>query len=141
MPTGERDKQNTWGDLKMLVEKGFISEVEQWLVNADDNDDDVIVDVNPDDSKANVASKRSNRTCSGKNRNKSGKTTSFARIKAVAEKAVLLVRAAALKGKRDLEAQEEQRRRKREQLELDAKIATSTAELAVLQAVSVCLSD
>lgn len=59
----------------------------------------------------------------------------------MAEKAVLLVRAAALKEKHDLEAQEEQLRRKREQLELDAKIATSTAELAVLQTVSDCLSD
>lgn len=42
MSTEERDKQNTWVDTKMLVEKGFISEVEQWLVNTDDNDDDVI---------------------------------------------------------------------------------------------------
>lgn len=38
MPTDERDKQNTWVAAKMLVEQGFISEVEQWLTKTDDND-------------------------------------------------------------------------------------------------------
>ena len=91
MSTEESDKQNTWFAAKMLVENGFISEVEKWLANdhcGEDGDE-----VHPDDSISNVASRHSHRksTCSGKSSNKSGKTTASSRIKAEAESSLRLM--------------------------------------------------
>ena len=138
MSAEESGKQNTWFAAKMLVENGFIDDVKQWLRNNENGGD--VVDVHPDDSISNVASKRSHQksVCSGKSSNKSGQTTTSARIKVEAEKAAILARSAALKGKHALEKQEAELRRQREQLELDAEIAASTAKLAVLQTASEC---
>ncbi|KAL0148095.1 hypothetical protein M9458_056635, partial [Cirrhinus mrigala] len=61
-------------------------------------------------------------------------TASSARIKAEAERAALVARVASLKGSHALEEQEQQLRRKREQLDLEAELAASTAKLAVLEA-------
>lgn len=134
MVTDEREKQDTWFAAKMLVENDYIVNVQNWLTNngTDENE------VHPDDSISNVASRHSHRksTCSGKSSYKSGKSIVSARIKMEAEKAALLARATALKEKHALEAQEEELRRKKEQIEMDAKIAASTAKLAVFQAAS-----
>lgn len=67
---------------------------------------------------------------------KSGRssTTSSAVRKAAAERAALVARAAALAAKHALDEQELQLKNKREQLDLEAEIAASTAKLAVLQA-------
>lgn len=83
---------------------------------------------------SNVASKHSSRksSCGGKS-----STTSSARIKAEADRAALLAHVAALKEKHALEEQEQQLKRRREQLELEAMLAASTAKLAVLQASDV----
>lgn len=77
-------------------------------------------------------------TCSGKHSHNSAKPKASSRVKAEAEKAALLARAAALKKKNALEAQEEQLRRKREQLDMDAAIAASSAKLEVYQGTSEC---
>lgn len=51
MDTEGKEKQNTWFAAKMLVEKGFISHVKQWLIDTGDNVDNVDDDdvVNPDE--------------------------------------------------------------------------------------------
>lgn len=138
MPTEESEKQNTWFSAKMLVENCFIDDVKQWLSN-NENVGGVLDDVNPGDSISNVASKRSHQKSSGSGKShKSGQTAVSAHIKAEAEKAALLARSAMLKEKHALEEQEAELKRKREQLELDAEIAASTAKLAVLQTASEC---
>lgn len=64
---------------------------------------------------------------------KNGRSSiSSKRIQAEAEKAALEAHAAALHKKHVLEEQAEQLRRKKEQLEIDTEIASSTAKLAVL---------
>lgn len=73
--------------------------------------------------------------CSGKSHSiKSGPTTAAARIKAEAERAALLME------KHVLEAQDEQLRKIRGLLEIEAEISASAAKLAVFQAASECLS-
>ncbi len=141
MSAEEGEKQYTWLAAKMLVENGFIDGVKEWLKN-NENGGDVVEDVHPEDSISNVSRKRSHQksTHSRKSSNKIGHTTASAYIKAEAEKAALLARAAALKDKHTLEVREAQLRRKREQLELDAEIAASKAKLAVLQCASGCSS-
>ncbi len=79
----------------------------------------------------NVASKHASRRSSSGGKSS---TTSSARIKAETDRAVPLARVAALKEKRALEVQEQKLKRRREQLELEAKLAASTAKLAVFQA-------
>lgn len=131
----------------MLVENGFIADVESWLktnlVDVGEYDADGVDDeVHPDDSVSNVASKNSQckSTSSSKHTHNSVKSTASSPIKADAEKAARFARAAALKEKHALEAQEEQLRRKREQLVMNAEIAASIAKLAVYKAASECSS-
>lgn len=129
-------------------------------VNGDDNDEQEVqvetavnggngeeeVHVEPHDSISNIESRISSKRSSSKS------TTSSACIKAEADKAALMARAAALREKHALEEQEhllrkrmeEQKhameeqehllRRRKEQLELDTELAATTARLAVLQA-------
>lgn len=89
--------------------------------------------IQPEDSISNVQS-INHRSCIGSSI--SGSSTSSARLRARAEQAALLARAAALKDKHALEEQELTLRRKREQLELDTEIAATHAKLAVLQVAS-----
>lgn len=85
--------------------------------------------VNQHDSVSNIGSKRSHKSV------RSGRSsTSSARVKAEIERAALIARAAALQERHALEEQEQQLRRRREQLEVDAELAASAAKLAVLQA-------
>lgn len=59
------------------------------------------------------------------------------RVKAEADRAALLAHVAVLKKMHVLEEQQQQLKRKREELELEALLAASTAKLAVLQASDV----
>lgn len=99
------------------------------MSNANENGN-VVDDINPNDSVSNISKHSSHRS---RNSARSS-TASSAAIKAEAEKAALVALAAALKEKHALEEQEQQLKRKREQLDLEAEIAASTAKLAVLQA-------
>lgn len=159
LPSDEATKHDVWFKAKMLNVTDFIVKVKQWLVNVqsclDDDDKDEMGDrvekntgaedepgvddkeetVAPHDSISNVESRRSSKGSSHKSSKGSYSSTSSARIKAQADQAALLARAAALKGKHALEEEEFLLRRKKEQLELDTEIAASTARLAVLQAV------
>lgn len=127
----------------MPIDNGFNVDVESWLktnfANFGDNDSDDNVDdeVHSNDSICCQHSQWKS-TCSGKHSHNSAKSTALSRIKAEAEQAALLARAAALKEKNALEAQEDQLRRKREQLDIDAEIPASTAKVAVYQAASEC---
>lgn len=99
------------------------------MSNANENGN-VVDDINPNDSVSNISKHSSHRS---RNSARSS-TASSAAIKAEAEKAALVALAAALKEKHALEEQEQQLKRKGEQLDLEAEIAASTAKLAVLQA-------
>ena len=93
----------------------------------------VVDDIGPNDSISNVGSK-----CSSKGSGASkGSSTASARIKAEADKAALVARATGLKERHALEEQEQQLRRRREQLDLEAEIAATNARLAVLQSFDV----
>ncbi len=140
LPGDELERQQTWFKAKMLINNDFINDLQKWLTQTFNNDDknrssqvendknenEVIDDdVLPEDSVSNVASKLSSKLSAGSR--KSSSSTASLRIKAEAERAALVARAAALKGKHLLEEQEQQLRRKREQLELEAEIAATTA--------------
>ncbi len=143
MPQEEMDKQNTWFRAKKAKEEDFHLQVKQWLsaksdvinVHSEDGLSNVVSsnvndDVQPDDSVSNVESKHSRTS------RQSGKSTVSEHIRAEAERAALLVKAASLKERQALEAQEEELRRKRQQLEIDAELAASAAKLAVLDSAS-----
>lgn len=128
MAPDEKEKQNIWFKAKMLSNNECISQVQMWVSNNEGgtyggNDDGI----NPNDSVSNVMSKCS----SGKSVKSS--TSSAARV-AEAERAALVARAAALKERHVLEEQEQQLRRKREQLDMEAEIAATNAKLSVLYA-------
>ena len=93
----------------------------------------VVDDISPNDSVSNVGSKLSSKG----SRASGGSSTASARIIAEADKAALIARATALKERHALEEQEQQLRRKREQLDLEAEIAATNAKLAVLQSSEV----
>ena len=149
LPEDEATKHDTWYKAKMLNVNDFIADVGKWLRKTqsspadDDVTDDVTSDnhdkedvqVEPHDSISNVESKIGSKRSShkGSKSSISSSSTSSARIKAEADKAALMARAAALKEKHALEEQGESLRRKKEQLELDTEIAASSARLAILQ--------
>ncbi|KAI2646661.1 NEDD4 family-interacting protein 2 [Labeo rohita] len=100
--------------------------------------------IEPHDSISNVSLR-----VSGKKRHRMGSSitnssssskssTASERIRAEAERAALLACAAALKEKHALEEQEYLLKRKKEQLELETKIAVANAKLTVLQGSSSC---
>ena len=90
-------------------------------------------DVKPSDSISNVASRSSKKRSSAGSRS-SVSSTSSARIKAEADVAALMARQKLLKDKHALEEQEEQIRKRKEQLGLQMEIAASIAKVKVLQA-------
>lgn len=95
----------------------------------------IVDNVNPEDSVSNVSSRGSSRRSLT-----SGSSTSNARKLAMAEQAALTEKAAALRRRHELEAQEERirqeaekLRKQKEQMELDALIAAAAARLSVLE--------
>ncbi|XP_037394066.1 uncharacterized protein LOC119263286 [Pygocentrus nattereri] len=96
--------------------------------------------INPDDSISNIKTGVSNKSYSHKESHSSSRSKRsshssilFARLQAEAERAALVARAASLKEKHTLEEQVEVLRRKKEQMDLDADLAASTAKLSVLK--------
>lgn len=113
----------------MEEDQGGSSQIE----NNDKNENEDMVDVLPEDSVSNVASKHSSGQSFGSKKSSTCSTAS-AHIKAETERAVLVARAAALKEKHLLEVQEQQLGRRRQQLELEAEIAASTTKIVFFQA-------
>lgn len=140
LPDVEREKHDTWFKAKMMFNEMVISDVKTALAGSelgicDCKTNDVTNNVNkneidPDDSASNL-SKRSSKgsTCSSH-----CSTASSARIQAEAERAALLEESRILKEKHAIEEQEQQLKRKKEQLEIDAKLAATAARIAVLEA-------
>ena len=138
----------------MLNVNDFIADVGKWLCKPPKCPDDDVADyvpndnheqeeivIGPHDSISNVISNKGSKLSSHKSRKSNKSSTSSACIKAEAEKAALIARAAALKEKHALQEQEESLRRKREQLELDTEIAASSARLAILQSCGSHVSE
>ncbi|KAJ0068359.1 hypothetical protein NL108_005935 [Boleophthalmus pectinirostris] len=137
LPDVEKEKHNVWFKAKMIANEVFISDVKACLagsefltfdanVNTDDRNYDN--EIHPHDS-ASMCSEMSKRTmckshCS---------TASSALIQVEAERAALLEEARILKEKHAIEEQEQQLKRRKEQLELEAKLAASAAKIAVLE--------
>ena len=97
LPHEEKEKHATWFKAKMLSNDECIADAKLWVSYNEGNaheteNDNVLDDINPNDSVSNVGSKRSSQR-SGKS-----STTSSARIKAEADRAALVARFAALKG-------------------------------------------
>lgn len=117
---------------------GFIQDVNVWFSEVGWHKKHTIAesvntdDIGPDDSVSNVSKPKSNHKSSSSSR---ASSTSSARIKAQAEKAALMERVAALQKRHDLEAQEEQLKRKKEQLELETELAATTAKINVLESM------
>lgn len=136
LPKEEAEKHDMWFKVKMLSATEFISDVNKWLIYNEScqHAESVGMDVDPQDSISCVQSKASSKGYGRKSAvsNSSRSSTSSIRLQAEAEKAALVARAAALKEKHALEEQAEQLRRKKEQLEINTEIATSSAKLAVL---------
>lgn len=164
LPRDEKEKHETWFKAKMLFNNESIRDAKLWVSYYDDKLNDVAFhnaqpsdtvqklslptaasnvvqqrvddEVNPDDSISNVGSQ-----CSGHRSHRGGmsqvSTTSSYRKQAEAERAALLARASALKERHALEEQEQQLRRRREELDLETDLAASTAKLNVLHAPEV----
>nr|XP_046248483.1 uncharacterized protein LOC124061029 [Scatophagus argus]XP_046248484.1 uncharacterized protein LOC124061029 [Scatophagus argus] len=167
MPSDEQEKHEIWFKAKFLSLNECFHDAEMWFSNLEGNIQEnvgvtnnegnanknevginqnvtsnennahatglVVDDIGPDDSISNVESKRSSKG----SRASGGSSTASARIKAEAERAALIARASALKERHALEEQEQQLRRKREQLDLEVEMAATNAKLAVLQSSSV----
>lgn len=135
LSSDEKEQQETWFKAKTMFNDECIADANQWVLcnesNVSERECDVIDDgINPNDSVSNVESKRSK----GSKSSSGSSTASSARVKAEADRAAHVARAACLKDMHALEEQEQQLRRKREQLDLEAELATSTAKLAVFEA-------
>ncbi len=128
LPCDEKEKQEIWFKAKMLPNNECIANAKRWFSCDEGNVVDVI---DPNHSVSNVGK----RSCHKSHHSDKSSTTSFAATKAKAEKAALVARAEALKRRHALEEQEQQLRRKRELLDLEAEMAASTAKLAVFQAL------
>ena len=144
LPEDEFEKQNQWFQQKMETFDGFIQDVKVWLPEAAQQiahsiAESVILqsvvnsdDIGPDDSVSNASKPKSKHKSSSSSR---ASSTPSARTKAQAENAALMERVAALKKKHELEAQEEQLKRKKEQLELETELAATNAKINVLEAL------
>lgn len=136
LPDNEIEKHDIWFKAKLIPINEFTEHVNVWLsapVISEGVDVNINDDVVPEDSVSNaskVTTVFSN--CSSSSRISS---TLSACIQAEAEKAALVARATALKTKHAIETQQEELRKKMEQLELDSEIAASTAKIAVLRTI------
>ncbi|KAI7814202.1 hypothetical protein IRJ41_010024 [Triplophysa rosa] len=138
LPDEECEKHDIWFKAKLIAINEFREYVNVWLSESvscqiiTDNAYDVNVndDVVPEDSVSNVVT-----ACSRHSSKGGSSSTSSARVHAEAERAALVARAAALKTKHAIEAQQEDLRKRMEQLELDAEIAATNAKIAVLSTI------
>ncbi len=141
LPDNEIEKHDIWFKAKMIPKNEFIEHVNVWLSTpvtcqeASEGVTDVNVndEVVPEDSVSNVS--KGIAAYSRHSSGSSGSSSVSACVQAEAERAALIARAEALKSKHAIEAQQEELRKQKEQLELDAEIAASTAKIAVLSTV------
>ena len=147
MPDLEYEKQQNWLAQKTKEIDTFENDVNQWLTEASAKRDDENVDmlsitnsdIRPEDSVSNVSSKGSkHQGCSSVHSRDS--CVLSVRLKAKAKRASLLQSAAALRKMHELCAEEDalhieraKLKRRKEQLEVEAKLAAATAELAVFE--------
>ncbi len=149
MPDPEHDKQQHWLAQKIEEINIFENDVKKWLADAaakkDDENLDVLSitnsDIRPEDSISNVSSKGSKHKDHSSVHSKASSII-YVRLKAKAERAALLQSAAALRKMHDIDAEEEalqmekaKLKRKKEQLEVEAKLAAATARLSVFENV------
>lgn len=94
-------------------------------------------DIQPSDSISEVISRtpRTNKASSMFSYPSQVSSTSSARLKLEAEREELLIRAAFLKKRQDIELEEACLKARKEQLELEAKISASDAKIKILRVV------
>ncbi len=170
LPEDEQEKQNEWFSSIMKYSNTFKDTVQHWLncpeeslekivpvqsdagakqeesiippvtVHASSIVSDHLQDaIKPNDSVSNVGS-RSSKNQSSIERRSGVSSTSSVRLKAEAELAALKARQKLLKDKHELEDQEEQLRKRKEQLNLQGEIEVQMAKLNVLKSQSVSSS-
>ncbi|KAL1254794.1 hypothetical protein QQF64_012855 [Cirrhinus molitorella] len=91
-------------------------------------------DIMPTDSISNACSKKSSKRSSSSGSRSSRSSTTSARLQAEAEVAALLVHQQMLQQKHEVEEEEERLSRKKEQIDLQTKIAVSMAKVNVYKA-------
>lgn len=136
----KKEDQDDWHMPKCVEHEKFAQATEDWIErtiihpeekndDADEGDDDV----QPSDSISEVTSRTSKgrKASSTFSRSSQVSNTSSARLKLEAEREELLACAAFLKKKQDIEMEEARLKARKEQLELEAKIAASGAKIKV----------
>lgn len=136
-----KEDQEKWFMPKCVDIENFVKETEDWIdrmenypeeeKNDDDNECDD--DVKPSDSISEVIGHASKGRKDGSVASRSSQvsTTSSARLKLEAEREELRAQAAFLNKKQDIEMEEVRLKARKEQLDLDAKIAASNAKIKV----------
>ena len=127
-------KQKEWYKPKMTVFSEFIAEATKWIkgvtnkqseIDADECNDDVI----PQDSVSNISvrSQKSTRSgCSSKS------SVLSARLKLESKRVELMVRAAGLERRQELEKEEALLKARKENLDLETEIAANAAKLNII---------
>lgn len=147
--TDRESDTKTWFEPKWAVITEFLSSLSQWWSSLKTTEDSTHVhdqlaavtdDIRPEDSASAVRSQRSQTSKRQSRSLLSSQTTSSVRIQAEAERATLLVKAAALKEKHALEEKEEQLnhekeqiRKKKELLDIHTELAATLAKISVLK--------
>lgn len=136
-----KEDQAKWFMPRCVEIENFVKETEDWIdrvenypeevKNSDVNECDD--DVQPSDSVSEVISRASKGRKNGSVASRSSQvsTTSSARLKLEAEREELRAQAAFLNKKQDIEMEEVRLKARKEQLDLDAKIAASNAKIKV----------
>lgn len=166
LPEDEQEKQNEWFLNVMKYTDTFKDAVLKWLKTLEENvtpiqsetvatqeeftipqatvqassivtSDNLQDDIKPNDSVSNVGSRSFKNQSSISERRSGVSSTSSVRLKAEAELAALKARQRLLKDKHELEDQEEQLRKRKEQLNLQGEIEVQMAKLNVLKSQSV----
>lgn len=139
LPMDEKEKHETWFKAKLLSVNEFCQCVENHFKSTNNGtNEDVHLedDIKPTDSVSNVGTSSCIKSRTSERSSRSSKAAfEVAHAQAEAKKAALMV-CTALKKKHELEKEAESIRKRMEQVEMDAEIEASDAELAILQAFS-----
>lgn len=140
LPVDEKERHETWFKAKLLSVNEFCHCVENRFKSANNGTTETVAledDIKPTDSVSNVGTSSCTKSRTSERSSRSSKAAlEVVHAQAKARKAALIARAAALKKKHELEREVESIRKKLEQVEMDAEIEASDAELAVLQTFS-----
>ena len=124
-------EQKEWYKPKMTVFSEFIAEATKWITNkqseidADECNDDVI----PQDSVSNISVRSQKSTRSGRS---SKSSVLSARLKLESKRVELMVRAAGLERRQELEKEEALLKARKENLDLETEIAANAAKLNII---------